>query len=124
MTDVDRTQLPGLRQTTPFRPPAFRLATLENGVSVWTASHRRAPVLTLRLLIPTGAATDPAGQWGLAALTAALLDEGTAEKSDVDLHEALTRIGHSREPGTVDDEMYACARGEAAKCKVEVLTTP
>ena len=29
----------------------------------------------------------------------------------------------SREPGTVDDEMYACARGEAAKCKVEVLTT-
>ena len=31
---------------------------------------------------------------------------------------------HSREPGTVDDEMYACARGEAAKCKVEVLTTP
>ena len=31
---------------------------------------------------------------------------------------------HSLEPGTVDDEMYACARGEAAKCKVEVLTTP
>ena len=31
---------------------------------------------------------------------------------------------HSREPGTVDDEMYACARGAAAKCKVEVLTTP
>ena len=31
---------------------------------------------------------------------------------------------HSREPGTVDDEMDACARGEAAKCKVEVLTTP
>ena len=31
---------------------------------------------------------------------------------------------HSREPGTVDDEMYACARGEAPKCKVEVLTTP
>ena len=31
---------------------------------------------------------------------------------------------HSREPGTVDDEMSACARGEAAKCKVEVLTTP
>ena len=30
---------------------------------------------------------------------------------------------HSREPGTVDDEMYACASGEAAKCKVEVLTT-
>ena len=31
---------------------------------------------------------------------------------------------HSREPGTVDDEMYVCARGEAAKCKAEVLTTP
>ena len=93
MTDVDRTQLPGLGKTAPFQPPAFRLATLENGVNVWTVSHRRAPVLTLRLLIPTGAATDPVGQWGLAALTADLLDEGTAEKSDVELHEALTRIG-------------------------------
>ena len=93
MTDVDRTQLPGLGKTAPFQPPAFRLATLENGVNVWTVSHRRAPVLTLRLLIPTGAATDPAGQWGLAALTADLLDEGTAEKSDVELHKALTRIG-------------------------------
>jgi predicted Zn-dependent peptidase len=93
VTGVDRTQLPGVGTTAPFQTPAFRRATLDNGASVWTVSHRRAPVLTLRLLIPTGSATDPAGQWGLAALTADLLDEGTVERSDVELHEALTRLG-------------------------------
>ena len=93
MTDVDRSQLPGLGPIAPFQPPAFRRVTLDNGVTVWTVAHRRAPVLTLRLLIPTGAAADPAGQWGLAALTADLLDEGTVERSDVELHEALTRLG-------------------------------
>ena len=31
---------------------------------------------------------------------------------------------HSREPGTVDDEMCAGASGEAVKRKVEVLATP
>ena len=73
--------------------PGYLRATLDNGVTVWTVAHRRAPVLTLRLLIPTGAAADPAGQWGLAALTADLLDEGTVERSDVELHEALTQAG-------------------------------
>ena len=130
MTDVDRSQLPGLGKTAPFQPPAFRLATLENGVSVWTVSHRRAPVLTLRLLIPTGAATDPAGQWGLAALTADLLDEGTAEKSDVELHESLTRIGGHLAIDTSSDATVLSlttlpkhAR-EALRLLVEVMTRP
>ncbi len=130
MTDVDRTQLPGLGKTAPFQPPAFRAATLENGVNVWTVSHRRAPVLTLRLLIPTGAATDPAGQWGLAALTADLLDEGTDEKSDVEVHEALTRIGgHLAINASSDATVLSLTTlpkhaREALRLLVDVVTRP
>ena len=57
------------------------------------AEHHRAPVLTLLLLMPAGSASDPPGAPGLAALTAALLDEGSSSRSAIEIHEALTRIG-------------------------------
>ena len=90
---VDRGRLPALGPRPIFHPPAFRRSTLSNGVAVWTAAHRTAPVLTLKLLLPVGSADDPVGQSGLAALTADVLDEGTRDLTDVGLHEALTRIG-------------------------------
>ena len=90
---VDRSQLPALGPHPPFHPPQFRCSTLANGVDVWTAAHHRAPVLTLKLLLPVGSADDPVDQHGLAALTADLLDEGTRDLTDVGLHEALARIG-------------------------------
>lgn len=90
---VDRSRLPALGPHPLFRPPRFRCSTLSNGVGVWTAAHHRAPVLTLRLLLPVGSADDPVDQFGLAALTADVLDEGTRDLTDVGLHAALTRIG-------------------------------
>ncbi len=130
MTDVDRSQLPGLGSIAPFQPPAFQRATLDHGVTVWTVSHRRAPVLTLRLLIPAGAAVDPSEQWGLAALTADLLDEGTVEKSDVELHEALTRLGAHLAIHTSSDATVLALTTlpkhahEALDLLVEVVTRP
>ena len=90
---VDRSRLPVLGPHPSFHPPRFRCSTLSNGVGVWTAAHHRAPVLTLRLLLPVGSADDPVDQSGLAALTADLLDEGTRDLTDVGLHAALARIG-------------------------------
>ena len=66
---------------------------LANGTRLWTVEHRRAPVLSLRLLIPAGASVDPSHQFGLAALTADLLDEGSADHTAIELHKALSRIG-------------------------------
>ena len=90
---VERTRLPGLGPQPTFEPPAFTRQRLANGVDVWTSTHRQAPVLTLRLLVPTGSADDPPDQSGLASLTADLLDDGTVDLSDVALDQALTRIG-------------------------------
>ena len=45
------------------------------------------------LLVRHGSAADPAGQEGLAALTADMLDEGSGNRSAIELHEALAGIG-------------------------------
>ena len=90
---VDRTSLPVVGPDAPFRLPEFQRTALVDGTRLWTVRHRRAPVLTVCLLLPSGAAADPPGQAGLAALTADLLDEGSAGHSAIELHEALSRIG-------------------------------
>tara|TARA_B100001123_G_scaffold383876_1_gene456186 strand:- start:13458 stop:14822 length:1365 start_codon:yes stop_codon:yes gene_type:complete len=93
MTSVDRTQLPSVGSNPPFSLPHFVKVSLSNNTKVWTAEYRRAPMVTLRLLLPVGAAADPLDKFGLAALTADLLDEGSAGRSSEELHKALMRIG-------------------------------
>ena len=90
---VDRTALPALGPSPTFRLPQFQRTTLTNGVRVWAAVHRRAPVLTFKLLVPAGSADDPVHQFGLAALTADVLDEGTRDRTGIQLHEALMGSG-------------------------------
>ena len=90
---VDRSGLPGLGREPVFRPPEFHEVTSSQGGRILTAAHHRAPVLTFRLLIPVGSSDDPPGRAGLAGLTGDLLDDGTRDLNDVELHESLMRIG-------------------------------
>ncbi len=127
---VERTRLPGLGPQPTFEPPAFASQRLANGVDVWTSTHRQAPVLTLRLLVPTGSADDPPDQSGLASLTADLLDDGTVDLSDVALDKALTRIGAHLGIGVSSDttvlSMTTLAKHarEAFSLLVEVVARP
>lgn len=93
MPGADRTRLPLPGADPPFCLPAFERADLGGGLGVWAAGHRRAPLLALRLLLPAGYAADPPDRPGLASLTAALLEEGSASLSAVELDTALKRIG-------------------------------
>ena len=93
MPSVDRTRLPLPGADPAFSLPAFERAELGAGTAVWVAEHQRAPLLTLHLLLPTGYAADPPDKPGLASLTAALFEEGTAGLSAVELDTALKRIG-------------------------------
>jgi zinc protease len=90
---ADRSALPPVGPDPEFRFPTLTRTTLANGLRAVTAEHRGAPVVSLALLIPTGASTDPPDGLGLAAFTADLLDEGCGDLSGVALHEALSRIG-------------------------------
>ncbi|NUR56662.1 MAG: insulinase family protein [Acidobacteria bacterium] len=93
MRRADRTRLPARGPDKPFRFPEIRRRTLENGLRVWTVEHRQVPLVSVLLLIPAGAAADPADRPGLAAITGDMLDEGCGDRSALDVHEALGRIG-------------------------------
>ncbi len=90
---VDRSRLPEPGPARPFRFPAIRKSTLDNGLGVWTVYHPQVPVVSLMLLIRRGSAADPPGREGLAAIAADMLDEGSGDRSAIDIHEALARLG-------------------------------
>ena len=90
---VDRSRLPVPGRTPPFSFPAIERSVLGNALRVWSVRHVSIPVATVMLLVRRGAASDPPGREGLAAITADMFDEGTGTLSSIDLHESLARIG-------------------------------
>jgi zinc protease len=90
---VDRTALPSLGAILPYHVPAIERRTLASGLKLWTIEHRAVPLISVLVLIRRGAAADPAGREGLAALVGDLLDEGCGSMDALQFHEALGRIG-------------------------------
>jgi len=90
---ADRGGLPDLGPESPFTFPAIHRTTLPNGVRVWTVEHRQVPLIALLALVPVGASSDPMDRPGLAAITGDMLDEGCGDRSALEVHEALGRIG-------------------------------
>ena len=92
-SSVDRSRLPDPKPTRTFPFPAIEKSTLPNGLRVWTVHHTQVPLVAFTLLMRRGAAADPPGQEGLAAVTADMLDEGSGDRSAIEMHEALARLG-------------------------------
>jgi zinc protease len=90
---VDRSRLPDAGPARPFTFPTIVKSTLANGLRVWSVRHADVPVIALMLLVRRGAAGDPPGKEGLAAMTADMLDEGSGDRSAIDVHESLAGIG-------------------------------
>jgi predicted Zn-dependent peptidase len=90
---VDRSKLPEPGPARPFTFPSIEKSTLANGLGLWTVRHAQVPLVSLMLLVRCGAAADPAGKEGLAATTADMLDEGSGDRTAIEVHEALARIG-------------------------------
>jgi zinc protease len=104
---VDRSQLPVPGPTRPFPFPAIDKSTLPNGLRVWTVHHAQVPLVAFTLLVRRGAASDPAGKDGLAAVTADMLDEGSGDRSAIEMHEALARLGAQFDIDIGSDAMVA-----------------
>ena len=93
MSLVDRSRLPLVGPTPPFHFAAIRKDRLKNQLAVWTAEHRGLPLISILLVFPSGSAADFEGYEGLAALTADMLDEGSGDRSAIDINAAFARIG-------------------------------
>lgn len=82
---------PGLAEAVRF-PPVGRMVC-DNALGVWTLPVPGVPVVSMALVIRHGTAADPAGQPGLASLTADLLDEGAGALTAIEVAEAFGRLG-------------------------------
>lgn len=82
----------------PGRPPSLTLPvvqkrTLSNGIPVWIVERHAVPVVSLDLMLTTGSAADPVGSYGLAAMTATMLDEGAGPRDSLALADELDFLG-------------------------------
>ena len=71
---IDRSRLPEPGALPSFSFPTIEKSVLPNGLSIWTVCHPSIPLVSLLLLMKRGAADDPVGREGLAAITLDMLD--------------------------------------------------
>lgn len=75
--------------------PNVQRGRLANELEVLVVEHHELPVVNLNLVVKSGAAVDPVGKAGLAAITAGMLDEGTASRSAAAIADRLASVGAS-----------------------------
>jgi len=73
--------------------PPHEKIVLKNGLTVLLLQKRGVPLVDLSAVVKTGAAADPAGQDGLASVTAALLRKGTKTRTAQQFAADLDFIG-------------------------------
>ena len=89
----DRTRPPQ-----PGPPPALNLPpiqkrALSNGLPVWVIETHEVPIAQVSLVVLAGSDDDPAGKFGTASLTAAMLDEGAGARSSLEIADAVEFLG-------------------------------
>jgi zinc protease len=78
-----------------LRLPPHEKLVLKNGLTVLLMGKRGVPLIDVFALVKTGAAADPAGQEGLASITAGLLRKGTKSRTAQQFSADLDYIGGS-----------------------------
>jgi predicted Zn-dependent peptidase len=90
---ADRSKPPTLGAPPQLKLPAIQKRSLSNGVPVWVVEAHEVPLAQITLLIKAGSSNDPAGKYGLASLTAAMLDEGAGARSALDIADEIDFLG-------------------------------
>jgi zinc protease len=90
----------------PVKFPPYEIRKLSNGLQVVIVSHHEQPAVTVRLVVRAGAARDPKGKMGVAMLTAALLDQGAANRTAEQIADAIDFVGGILDTGAGTDLSY------------------
>jgi zinc protease len=87
--------------------PTPQVRELPNGLKVVVIERHSLPLVTLRLVVESGAEADPPALPGTAQLAAGLLSQGTARRSAREIAEAVDLVGGSLETGAEWDSSFA-----------------
>jgi zinc protease len=126
----DRTAPPTPGPPPALTPPAVVKRTLGNGLAVWIVELHKVPVAHVSIVVRTGAGTDPARRFGLASLTADMLDEGAGARTTLEIADAVDYLGATIEGNstfdfsTVDLHVPAARLREALPILADVVCRP
>jgi zinc protease len=101
-----RSEVPKAGPTPKASLPAARSFTLENGLTVYWIESHALPIVAGQLVVRSGSAADPAALPGLAAFTAAMLDEGTKTRDAIAIASELEGLGANLTTGSNFDGSF------------------
>jgi predicted Zn-dependent peptidase len=99
----DRSRPPASGPAPVLKVPPVQKRALSNGLPVWIVEMHEVPVVDLTLIVKSGSAADPAGKYGLASFTAAMLDEGAGTRDALSLADAIDFLGATLTTGSTWD---------------------
>jgi len=83
--------------------PPHEKVVLKNGLTLLVMEKHGVPIISFSAIVKTGSAADPAGQDGLAGITAGLLRKGTQKRTAQQFASDLDFIGGSYDSGADSD---------------------
>ena len=89
----DRSKPPASGPPATLKVPQIQKQTLSNGLPVWIVEQHEVPVAQVNLVVLSGGGDDPAGKYGIAALTSSMLMEGAGPRSALELADAVDFLG-------------------------------
>jgi len=86
-----------------LRLPPHEKVVLKNGLTILLMEKRGVPLVSLSAIVKSGSVADPAGQEGLASITAGLLRKGTKKRTAQKFADDLDFIGATFGAGAESD---------------------
>ncbi|MCZ7555576.1 MAG: insulinase family protein [Bacteroidia bacterium] len=128
--EFDRSIPPSTEGPVVFQSPVVERTSLDNGLEVVVSRRGQLPLFSARLLLKTQDQLETADKAGCSALTADMLDEGTAKRNAIRIKEDLDRIGASlsvngsKMSAAVSLRTLAQYRDEAMEIFSDVILNP
>ena len=92
---IDRTTEPPAGPEPEVRVPEVWRAILKNGIRVYGTENRELPLVSMTMVIDGGALADDITMPGVASMVAAVLPQGTRNKTPEELEEEIQLLGSS-----------------------------
>jgi len=126
----DRSHPPQIGPPPALHLPAIQKLKLSNGLPVWIVELHKVPVAQVNLVVFSGTADDPPGKFGVASLADAMLTNGAAGKSALDIADAVDFLGadlnatSSNDASTVRLHVPVAHLGDALPLMADVALRP
>lgn len=97
---ADRSKLPELGENPEVKFPEVQRSTLSNGLKIVLAERHSIPVVSLKLMVNAGFASDQTSKPGVAKLAMDMMDEGTKKLNSLEISEQLSLLGANLSTGS------------------------